>query len=188
MKRIVFILLQLVMCITCWAQGKVLLPGEDGRKPALELDYFPHRQYAFVWRNWSVVDKSRLAEVLATSVENVEELATSMGLPRRQSIEPEWATTRGYMTVLRRNWHLLPYEQLMQLLDMSREELRFRLIEDDFLWVKLGNIKPWCEPLQYEAPTAEMRQRAAQIASDVKTLGKNVFIYRTCFSGNSYSR
>lgn len=175
MKRIAFILLQLVMCITCWAQGEVLLPGEDGRKPALELDYFPHRQYAFVWRNWSVVDKSRLAEVLATSVENVEELATSMGLPRRQSIEPEWATTRGYMTVLRRNWHLLPYEQLMQLLDMSREELRFRLIEDDFLWVKLGNIKPWCEPLQYEAPTAEMRQRAAQIASDVKTLGKNVF-------------
>ena len=148
-RRVIFALLFTLCFVSVWSQEQVALPGEEGRKAALELDYFPHRQYAFVWRNWSVVDKTRLAEVLSTSVENVERLAVSMGLPRQQVIEPEWATTRGYMTILRRNWHLLPYEQLMQLLDMSREELRFRLIEDDFLYVKLGNLKPWCEPLRY---------------------------------------
>ena len=155
------------------AEPQIQLPGEAGRKPAVNLDYFPHRQYAFVWRNWSVVDKSRLAEVLQTSVKNVEELAASMGLPRKQSIEAEWATTRGYITVLKRNWHLLPYDQLTQLLGMSREELKFRLIEDDFLFVKLGNVKPYCEPLLYTAPTEPMRQRAAEIASVVASLGKD---------------
>ena len=171
-RRVIFALLFTLCFVSVWSQEQVALPGEEGRKAALELDYFPHRQYAFVWRNWSVVDKTRLAEVLSTSVENVERLAVSMGLPRQQAVEPEWATTRGYMTILRRNWHLLPYEQLMQLLDMSREELRFRLIEDDFLYVKLGNLKPWCEPLRYVEPTSEMQQRATQIAADVRSLGK----------------
>lgn len=173
MRRALLVLLLTLFCVGAQSQDGVLLPGEDGRKAALELNYFPHRQYAFVWRNWSVVDKSLLAEVLSTSVENVEQLALSMGLPRRQTIEPEWATTRGYITVLRRNWHLLPYEQLMQLLGFSREEMRFRLIEDDFLYVKLGNVKPWCEPLRYEMPTEAMKARARQIAADVKSLGHN---------------
>lgn len=154
-------------------QQKIILPGEEGRKPAAKLDYFPHNQYAFVWRNWSVVNKSRLAEVLQTSVQNVEQLAASMGLPRKQTIEPEWSTTRGYITILKRNWHLLPYEQLLQLLGMSREELKFRLIEDDFLYIKLGSIKPYCESLLYTEPTAEMRERAAEIATVVRSLGKD---------------
>jgi hypothetical protein len=59
---------------TSSTQQKILLPGEEGRKPAAKLDYFPHNQYAFVWRNWSVVDKSRLAEVLQTNIKNVEQL------------------------------------------------------------------------------------------------------------------
>ena len=151
----------------------VTLPGEEGRKPAITLDYFPHQQYAFVWRNWSVVDKTRIAEVLQTSVKNVESLAKSMGLPSKQQIEPEWATTRGYITVLKRNWHLLPYDQLLQLLGMSREELKFRLIEDDFLYIKLGSIKPYCQPLLYTEPTDEMRNRAAEIAKTVNSLGKD---------------
>lgn len=172
MRLVLFTLLFTLLQCNISAQDVVPLPYEDGRKAALEFKYFPHRQYAFVWRNWSVVDKSRLAEVLSTSVENVEQLATSMGLPRHQTIEPEWSTTRGYITILRRNWHLLPYEQLMQLLGFDREQMRFRLIEDDFLIVKLGNLKPWCEPLKYEPPTEAMQQRARQIAADVKSLGR----------------
>ena len=192
MKKLLATLLSLCLATAAWAisvlsedsalsgilsddevQPKIILPGEDGCKPAAMLDYFPHNQYAFVWRNWSVVDKSRLAEVLRTSVQNVEHLAESMGLPRKQTIEPEWSTTRGYITILKRNWHLLPYEQLMQLLDMSREELKFRLIEDDFLFVKLGNLKPYCEPLLYVEPTVQMRERTAEIAAVVRSLGRN---------------
>ena len=192
MKKLLITLLSLCVATAAWSaattpdgttpsailsadgsQQKIILPGEEGRKPAAKLDYFPHNQYAFVWRNWSVVDKSRLADVLQTNVQNVEQLAESMGLSRKQTIEPEWCTTRGYITILKRNWHLLPYEQLMQLLGMSREELKFRLIEDDFLYVKLGNVKPYCEPLLYTEPTAQMRERAAEIAAVVRSLGKD---------------
>ncbi len=173
MKKFFAICLFVLSTVSLSAQ---VLPGEKGRTPALDFSYFPHRQYTFVWRNWSVVDKERIAEILGTSVENVVELATSMGLPKQQTIEKEWATKQGYITVLRRNWQLLPYEQIMQLLGMNREELRFHLIEDDFLFDKLGKIKPYCKVLKYEEPTAEMCKRAKEIAKDVKELGKNPFV------------
>lgn len=99
-----------------------------------------------------MVPAARLAEVLATSEENVNRLAASMGLRPQRGIEPYWSDARGYITVLRRNWHLLPYDQLLTLLGLTREELAWRLIEDDFLFVKLGNVKPACEPLRYRAP------------------------------------
>lgn len=164
--RIISLVACLLLSSVAVAQQTVL-PGEGGRKEAIDYDYFPHRQYAFVWRNWAVVPKQKIAQILSTSVENVEALATSMGLSAEQRVEPEWTTTRGYITVLRRNWHLLPYEQLTQLLGMSREELKFRLIEDDFLFTKQGKIKPFCQPLRYVEPTAEMRSRAARIATDI---------------------
>ena len=123
------------------------MPGEDGRTAPINYEYFPSRQYAFVWRNWSLVDKELLADVLQTSVSNVEKLAQQMGLPAKQTIEQEWSTTRGYITILRRNWHLLTYDQLTKLIGMSHEELKYRLNEDDFLYEKLGSMKPYCEPL-----------------------------------------
>ena len=158
-----------------FAQQDIVMPGEDGNKRAIDFDYFPSRQHAFVWRNWSVVDKVCLAEVMATSVENIEGLAESMGLNCKQKIEPEWATTRGYITILRRNWHLLPYEQLTTLLDMEREELKYRLIEDDFLWEKLGSVKPQCEPLRYVEPDEAMSARVAQFREDVAPLVKQAY-------------
>ena len=173
MKRFFVLLFCLLVVSGVGAQN---LPGEDGRKAAINYDHFPHAQYTFVWRNWSVVDKTKLAAILSTSVENVEALATSMGLPKKQTIEREWATKQGYITIIRRNWQLLPYEQIMQLLGMGREELRFHLIEDDFLFDKLGKIKPYCQPLKYVEPTPEMRARAKQIAKEVKSLGKNPFV------------
>lgn len=157
------------------AQNKIVMPGENGKKEAIDFEYFPSRQHAFVWRNWSVVDKHRLAEVMATSVENIESLAESMGLSRKQSIEPEWPTTRGYITILRRNWHLLPYEQLTTLLGMGREELKYRLIEDDFLYEKLGSVKPYCEPLCYVEPDEEMQRRVEQFRVDVAPLVKTAY-------------
>ena len=173
MKRLLFALLFVAMCATATAQR---LPDEDGRTPAVDLPHFPHRQYAFVWRNWSVVDKAKLAATLGTSVANVEALATSMGLPKEQSVEKEWGTQRGYITVVRRNWGLLPYEQILPLIGMTREELKFRLIEDDFLYVKLGNVKPYCEPLRYEEPTQAMVSRAKEIAKEMRELGKKPFV------------
>ena len=108
--KLLFIIVVGLLPTLLFAQNSSSMPGQNGRKAAVNYDYFPHRQYAFVWRNWAVVPKEKIAQILSTSTENVEKLATSMGLPAVQSVEPEWATTRGYITVLRRNWHLLPYE------------------------------------------------------------------------------
>jgi hypothetical protein len=146
------------------------LPGENSKIPAVSYDYFPDRQYAFVFRNWTLVPEQKLAEVLGTTIENVRDLAFSMGLPSQSQPEPEWISSKGYITVVRANWNLLNYTQLIQLLGITREELSWRLKEDDFLFVKLGNIKPYCEPLIYSNPTPEMIAKAAQLNIWVKEI------------------
>ena len=139
-----------------------------GAAPApVATPHFPSPVYAFVWRNWQVVEPRKMAQVLSTSVENVAALAASMGLPPAGIIPPEMKT-RGYITILRRNWHLLPYEQLLTLVEMSPEQLAYTLREDDFLWIKLGSLKPKCEPLRYVPPDAAAVRRAAEIKRSVE--------------------
>lgn len=125
------------------------LPGEKGEKEALGSEWFPSRMHCFVFRNWACVPQARLAEVVGAEPRQMEALALSMGLPKQGDIDPGWLT-RGYITVLRRNWHLLPYDQLVALLGQSREQLRYNLLEDDFLFHKLGSMKPKCEPLKWD--------------------------------------
>lgn len=170
LHRIFILGITTILCLfmRASAQHPTTLPGENGQKPAIQYDYFPSRQHAFVWRNWTLVPAEKLAKVLGTSKRNVERLAESMGLNRKQRIEEEWGTSRGYITIIRRNWHLLPYEQLLRLLNMSRKELAYRLIEDDFLWTKLGKVKPKCEPLTYTEPDKHTQEKAARFAMDVQ--------------------
>ena len=138
-----------------------------GGQPALVSGYFPDRVHEFVWRNWNLVEPARLAKVLGASEQDVVAIAESMGLPP-SAVEPAMMT-RGYATLIRRNWHLLPYEQLLELLDWTPERLSFTLREEDFLWVKLGRTKPQCEPLRYQPPTEAAQQRAAEIRQVVET-------------------
>ena len=46
---------------------------------------------------------------------------------------------------------------------MTADELAFSLREDDFLYIKLGSLKPKCEPVKYEQPNENTRRRAAEI-------------------------
>ncbi len=71
-------------------------------------------------------------------------------------------------TALRRNWHLLPYEQLLPLIGMSRAELSYSLRADDFLFQKMGNLKPRCGLVSYAEPDAAARARAAEIKAVVE--------------------
>lgn len=137
------------------------LPAVSDRKP-VPMPHFPDRLHAFVWRNWQLVEPARMAAVLGTTADKVTEIATSMGLPRQVSV-PQEIHDRGYITVIRRNWHLLPFDQLTQLLDITPSELAFRLREDDVLFVKLGQFKPKCERLVYTKPTEAAEKRAAEI-------------------------
>ena len=133
-------------------------------KPALEYNYFPNRLYAFVFRNWTSVDSARLAKVVGATQSQIEELASDMGLPPQKEISKWWESPRGYITVLRRNWHLLDYRQLLLLLNIDAKTLRMRLLEDDFLYEKLGTFKPKCEELNYKQPTADEKKQAKHIA------------------------
>src|SRR3954471_22299854 len=144
--RCTTVLLAVIGTIGACAAEPVLPLG--GAPPALEFPHFPSRVHAFVWRNWHLVETERLAAVLETSAENVRALAASMGLPAEQR-PPAAYRARLYLSIIRRNWHLLPYDQLLTLLDMTPAQLAQILREDDFFFIKLGLLKPACARLVY---------------------------------------
>jgi len=145
----------------------VILPAGEAR-PALQFHHFPSPVHAFVWRNWEMVSLERMAEVLDTAPEKVRAMGLSMGLPPYKTPPPEYAQ-RGYISIIRRNWHLLPYEQLLELLGWEAEKLAFTLREDDFLWIKLGSLKPSCPVLRYVEPNEAVLSRCERIKAIVAT-------------------
>jgi hypothetical protein len=157
----------LASCANDGFSADALLP--EGSAPApIVTRYFPDRMHEFVWRNWNAVEPATLAKILGTSVENVIAIAASMGLPPVAEI-PKEMRTRGYITLIRRNWHLLPYSQLLELLEMTPEHLAATLREDDFLFIKLGSLKPKCQPLHYTVPDEAAQRHAAEIKRVVET-------------------
>ncbi|MDO5581898.1 MAG: hypothetical protein Q4G69_12275 [Planctomycetia bacterium] len=132
-------------------------------KQALDVPCFPDKSYAFLFRNWNLIGIDRLAAVLKTSPENVQKTAQLMGLPPYK--EPAWTIDQIYITLVRRNWHLLPWEQILVLLNYSPEKLAFNLKEDDFLWIKLGLLKPVCSPVYYHDPSPAERKELEKISS-----------------------
>lgn len=129
---------------------------------ALDSEWFPSRLHAFVFKNWTCVKKDVLAKTLKADVADIERIATELGLPSQGKISPEFRGSRGYITVLRRNWHILPNSQILDLLGISQEELDLRLKEDDFLLVKLGGFKPECEILKYEKSSPEILKKCEE--------------------------
>ncbi len=137
-----------------------------GPEPApVASPHFPNRIYAFVWRNWNLVPAERLAAVLGTDRAKTAALAEELGCdPERGPFFGE----RIALTVIRRNWHLLDYPQLLTLLGWNEKQLADCLIEHDFFWVKLGSLKPRCGPLAYAEPTAEEHARARHFGERVR--------------------
>lgn len=148
-------------CVGLSAAEESALPQGEVKAPVVNA-HFPDRVHEFVWRNWNAVEPGKLAKILGASVQDVTALAASMGLPMDAVVSPEMRR-RGYVTLIRRNWHLLPYEQLLELLEMTSERLSVMLREEDFLWIKLGRLKPACEPLRYHPPGDAEKQREAEI-------------------------
>jgi hypothetical protein len=149
------------LCFSFGALAEVALPV-GANPPALHFAHFPTPMHAMVWRNWNLVETDRIAKVLETSPENVRAVAASMGLPAEVKVPANYRA-RLYLSMIRRNWHLLPYEQLLTLLDMNSEQLSQTLREDDFLWIKLGSLKPKCEKIFYSRPDEKVLARCAEI-------------------------
>ena len=146
--------------------------GLKDQKPVRDPT-FTNRLNAFVWRNWFCVEKDRLSETLGVSSSELTKMAGEMSLPADPKIELEWKT-KGYVTILRRNWQLLPYEQILTLLGWSREKLAFHLLEDDYLFQKMGNSKPYCERLEATAEEiARGRRERCRIAEILREEGVN---------------
>jgi len=122
-----------------------------GEKP-ISMPHFPTMHQAFIFRAYEYIPPEKIAAVLKTSVENVTAAAAAMGLhtPCASDI---WLN-KGYITIIKAMWHILPYEQLLELLEMDSETFAVILREEDFLDIKLG-AKPDCEPVVWRELTAE---------------------------------
>jgi len=142
------------------------LPKGTAPKP-VAFPHFPSRLHAFVWRNWPLVTTERMARAVGAKKADIVRMGHAMGLSDPPRITRD-QQARSYITVIKRNWHLLPYEQLLVLLGWTAEQLAFTLREDDFLWIKLGSLKPDCEPLRYQMPDEATLQREREIAQVVR--------------------
>ena len=117
-----------------------ILPEVSSNK-AIDYKYFPTHWQAVVWRNWGYVPVERIATALDASCKIIKEAAKELGLNPEESVNEAWEK-RGFLTLIRNNWHLCTYEQILTLLNISAEQLAIILKEDDFMWVKLGEMKP----------------------------------------------
>jgi hypothetical protein len=133
---------------------------------ALGFSHFPDRLHAYVWRNWQLVPTERLANVVRTESREILRVGRAMGLSNPPRITDS-QQRRSFITVIRRNWHLLPYEQLLELLEWTPHRMAFTLEQDDFLFAKLGRLKPKCEPLIWTPADANTLQHERDIARTI---------------------
>jgi len=123
-----------------------------------EYKHFPTLFQTFIFRNWESVAVEKLAKVLDTDAQTVNELASDMGLRVPAKYNKRYGE-RGYLTIIRNNWHIIPYSQLLELIDMTEDELAFTLREEDFFSIKLGRFKPDVPPLKYRPLTDEEKEK-----------------------------
>ena len=135
----------------------------------IEFEFFPTKMQALIFRSWEMVPAEKLAKLLKTSSENVKKLAFEMGL-KEQKYTDEWLL-KGYITIIKAVWHLLPYSQILELLDWTEERLAYVLKEDDFLDIKLGEFKPDCEELFYRELTPEEKLKTQKIKASIEKSG-----------------
>src|SRR5258708_8975720 len=87
-----------------------------GSSPApVAIPHFPDSMHAFIWRNWQLVPSEKIASVIGARKEDVVRIGRSMGLdgPPRITVNQQ---RRSYITIIRRNCHLLPFSQLLEML------------------------------------------------------------------------
>lgn len=123
-------------------------------KKVKKLDIFtPTAWQTVLLRNYGLVTNEKLAAVLGTDAETVKNEAERLGIGKIK-YDPRWKKL-GYINIIKNNWHLLPYSQLLELLEMDEEELAYCLKEDDFLAIKLGSFKAEAEEIKYSPLTKD---------------------------------
>lgn len=136
------------------------------------VPHFPTVMQAVIFRCWEMVSAEKIAKVLKTSTKNIVELATEMGLKEQKHLE-NWID-KGYISIIRNVWQLLPYNQILELLDWDEERLNYVLKEDDFLNVKLGFFKFDCPEVLYR-PLTDSEKEATKIIKEALESNINGF-------------
>ena len=131
----------------------------------LQPNIFPTKWQAVLFHNYGFVPAADLARVLGCEEKALEEERARLGL-EYAPFQPVWRK-KGYITLIRNNWFLLPYEQICDLLGIKEDRLDFILRNDDFLWVKLGD-KPYCEKVCYTPLTKEQIEKTNALAKQIK--------------------
>lgn len=117
------------------------LPGEPCTKPALALAD-EERLARYVTANWQAFPLGEIARVVGADPQAIAKVAAKRGLGAQPAEFPKRDAATNAATI-RANWELLPYEQLLPLLGMNRQELAAVLTEDG-LFAELGGYKPKC--------------------------------------------
>ena len=133
------------------------------KKVVLQSNVFPTRWQAVLFRNYGLVSSQVLAGLLGCDENILKAEAERLGL-RHETDGDTWRT-KGYVTLIRNNWFLLPYEQICQLIGVEESRLDFILQHDDFLSVKLGGYKPYCEKVSY-SPLTKLQAEKTQAISE----------------------
>lgn len=144
-----------------------MLPIIDPAKTPERLN-FPTKWQAVIFRNYRIVPNDRIAKILGCTEDDVIREAKRLGL-RIEDANPDWLS-RGFINIIRNNWFLLPYEQLLVLLDYTSEKLEFILKNEDFLDVKMGYTKPVCDTITYAPLTDAEIAETEKIAVTVREL------------------
>ncbi len=154
------------------------------KKVKTPKNVFPTKWQAVIFRNYGFVSVDKIAAVLGCDEVTVCREAARLGL-ENVVYDADWEK-HGYITIIRNNWYLLPYSQLMKLLEITEEKLAFYLGKEDFLSVKLGDFKPECERVHYAPLTKEEEEKTVFIAdmvrSNIKSNGAKPFAF---FNQNS---
>src|SRR6476659_6098048 len=87
-----------------------------------EIDYFPSRLHAVIYRNWDIVSHERLAGTLGTDIKTIKRAGNGLALP---PVTPPTAeeSRRNVEIILRRNWGILTRPQIEQLLGYTAAQL-----------------------------------------------------------------
>ncbi|MDB6028640.1 MAG: hypothetical protein JWM68_4863 [Verrucomicrobiales bacterium] len=132
-----------------------------------DLEYFPSRVHAAVFRNWDIVPHDRLAEVLSTDKQTIQRLGKEMGLSIPKPLSAE-EVRRNVEMVLRRNWAVFPRQQIEQLLGYRPEELNEFIGKEAFLPALLSSQPVGLETVKYKASDAQTKARAQWFAENVQ--------------------
>jgi len=144
------------------------------KKMNLPNGNFPTKWQTVIFRNYGFVPTGNIAKILGTDESTVVLEANRLGLSDTGIAEK--FLQEAYITVIRNNWLLLPYDQLMQLLDFTEKRLDFVLQEEDFLSVKLGG-KADCERITYFPLSESQKQETEEIAQTVKRRYQKEYSY-----------